>query len=209
MFLPHEAKLIKGIPLSLQGVSNKQVWLPSNNGEFTTRLAYHLLAGQGRNLLPSTSSSGGNKQVWKSIWNLHVPHKVKHLLWRAANEALPTLHNLWRWKVVTSTYCLFCKFDGEDMVHALWGCRRLLVVWEANRELRKCSGQKVLLFADLLTYLFMRKDSLDIDLLAVIMWLIWGRRNVARLEDSILEYHQIQSKAKVFLLDFKIAKKDD
>ena len=55
----------------------------------------------------------------------------------------------------------------------------------------------------------MRKDSLDIDLLAVIMWLIWGRRNVARLEDSILEYHQIQSKAKVFLLDFKIAKKDD
>ena len=45
IFLPYEAKLIKGIPLSSQGVSDKQVWLPSNNGEFTTRSAYHLLAG--------------------------------------------------------------------------------------------------------------------------------------------------------------------
>ena len=160
-------------------------------------------------MLPSSSSGGGNKQVWKSIWNLQVPHKVKHLLWRAANEALPTLHNLWRRKVVTSTYCPFCKSDGEDTVHDLWGCRRLLVVWEDDRELRKCSGQKFLLFTDLLAYLFMRKNSLDIDLLAVIMWLIWGRRNATRLEDSILEYHQIRYEAEVFLLDFKTTKKDD
>ena len=148
------------------------MWPPSNNGKFTTHLAYHLLAGQGRNLLPSSSSGGGNKQVWKSIWNLQVPHKVKHLMRRASNEALPTLHNLWRRKVVTSTYCPFCKSDGEDTVHALWSCRRLPMIWEDDRELRKCSGQKFLHFADLLAYFFMRKNSLDIDLLAVIMWLI-------------------------------------
>ena len=118
IFLPHEARLIKDIPLSLQGVSDKQVWLPSNNGEFTTRSAYHLLAGQGSNFLPSSSLGGGNNQVWKSIWNLQVPHKVKHLLWGVANEALTTLHNLWQWKVVTSTYCPFCKSDGEDTIHA-------------------------------------------------------------------------------------------
>ena len=128
MFLPHEAKLIKGIPLSSQGGLDKQVWLLSNNGAFTTRSAYHLLAGQGSNLLPSCSSAGGNTLVWKSIWNLQVPYKVKHLLWRVANEALPTLYNLWQRKVVTSIYCPFCKSDGEDTVHALWGCKRLLVV---------------------------------------------------------------------------------
>nr|POE66068.1 putative ribonuclease h protein [Quercus suber] len=192
-----------------EGVSDKQVWLPSNNGEFTTRSAYHLLAGQGRNLLPSSSSGSGNKQVWKSIWNLQVPHKVKHLMWRAANDALPNLHNLWRRKVVTSTYCPFCKSDGEDMVHALWSCRRLLEIWEDDSKLRKCSGQKFLHFADLLAYLFMGKNCLDIDLLAVIKWLIWGRRNAARRDESILEYHQIRSKAEVYLLDFKTAQKDD
>ena len=50
---------------------------------------------------------------------------------------------------------------------------------------------------------------MDIDLLAVIMWLIWGRRNAARLDESILEYHQIRTKVEVYLLDFKIAQKDD
>lgn len=59
IFLPHEAKLIKGIPLSSQGVSDKQVWLPSNNGEFTTRSAYHLLAGQGRKMIESSGSTVG------------------------------------------------------------------------------------------------------------------------------------------------------
>ena len=138
-FLPHEAKLIKGIPLSLQGGSDKQVWLPSNNGAITTRSAYHLLAGQGRNLLPSSSSIGGNNLVWKSIWNLQVPHKVKHLLWRAANEALPTLYNLWRRKVVTSIYCPFCKSDEEDTVHALWAVKGYL--WFG--KLIVCSGNAV------------------------------------------------------------------
>ena len=176
------------------------MWLPSNHGEFTTRSAYHLLAGQGRNLLPSSSSGGGNKQIWKGIWNLQVPHKVKHLMWRAANKALPTLHNLWHRKVVTLTYCPYCKSDGEDTIHALWSCRRLFVIWEDK--------YKFLLFADLLAYLFTRKDSLDIDLLAVIMWLIWGRRNAACMNESIFEYHQIWTKVEVYLLDFKTAQKD-
>ena len=83
------------------------------------------------------------------------------------------------------------------------------MIWEDDRELRKCSGQKFLHFTDLLAYVFMRKNSLDIDLLAVIMWLISGIRNVARLDDSILEYHQIRSKAEMYLLDFKTTKKDD
>ena len=208
-FLPHEVKMIKGIPLSLQGGSDKQVWLPSKSGAFTTRSAYHLLAASGRNLLPYSSSARINSLIWKTLWNLQVPHKVKHMLWRAANEALPTLHNLWRRKVVSSTYCPFCKSDGEDTVHALWGCKRLLVVWHDDCVLRKFSGQKFLLFADFLAYVFMRKECLDIDLLAVILWLIWGRRNAARLDEPIVDYPHIRSKAEVLLQDFKAAKEED
>ena len=128
------------------------------------------------------------------------------MLWRAANESLPTLYNLWRRKVVTSIYCPFCKSDGEDTVHALWGCKRLLVVWQEDIVLRKFSGQKFHHFADFLAYVFMRKACVDIDLLAVILWLIWGRRNAARLEEPIVDYPQLRSKAEVFLQDFQSAK---
>ena len=95
-FLPYEAKRIKGIPLSMYDIQDQQVWQPSTHDEYTTRSGYHLLVQKARNLLPSTSSWGGNRHLWKSIWDLQVPHKVRHLIWRAANEALPTLHNLMR-----------------------------------------------------------------------------------------------------------------
>ena len=73
------------------------------------------------------------------------------------------------------------------------------MVWKDDSELWKFSGQKFLHFADLLTYVFMRKSCLDIDLFAVIMWLIWGRRNADRQDESTLDYLHIRSKAKVFL----------
>nr|POF21736.1 hypothetical protein CFP56_78720 [Quercus suber] len=145
--------------------------LPSNHGEYTTQSAYQLLARKERNLLPSSSSGGDKNQIWKGIWNLQVPHKVKHLLWRATNEALPILYNLLCKNVVKSAYCPNCMFDGEDMIHALWSCKQLLVIWEDDAELMKCR-KKLILFADLLAVLLTRKDRVDVDLLAMILWLI-------------------------------------
>ena len=39
-FLPYEANLILGIPLSDRIIPDKLVWLPSMNGSYTTRSAY-------------------------------------------------------------------------------------------------------------------------------------------------------------------------
>lgn len=47
---------------------------------------------------------------------------------------------------------------------------------------------------------------MNVDLLAVIFWLVWSRRNAARTEEPILDYHQIQTRANSYLLEFKSAK---
>ena len=117
----------------------------------------------------------------KSIWDLQVPHKVRHLIWRAANDALPTLQNLMCRKVVNSTHCPMCKSDGKDLIHALWKCRRLLVVWETDEEIMKLIRQKFISFTDLWAALISKKDRLNVDLLAVTFWLVWSRRNAARI----------------------------
>ena len=62
-FLPFEAKKIKGIPLSLFDAQDQQVWLPSPNGEYTTRTGYQLLAQHDKNLLPCTSSGRGSSHL--------------------------------------------------------------------------------------------------------------------------------------------------
>ena len=118
-FLPHEASPIIGLPLSLQVTPDRQVWLPSANGDFSTQSAYQLLATSSRAANPSSSSNSRGKSLWKGIWNLQAPQKVKHLLWRAANEAIPTVLNLWKRRVVNSVCCPMCKSNTEDTTHAL------------------------------------------------------------------------------------------
>ena len=66
----------------------------------------------------------------------------------------------------------------------------------------KCIKQKFVAFADLLEVLFSLRDRLDVNLISIIMWLIWNKRNSARLGEPIVEYHHIRAKAEVFLLDF-------
>ncbi|XP_030929772.1 uncharacterized protein LOC115955672 [Quercus lobata] len=157
-FLPHEANIIKGIPLSDRNIPDKQVWHASTHGVYTTRSAYKLLALADRNNIPTCSTNRRSSKFWQGIWSLQVPYKVRHFIWRAANESLPTLYNLQRRRVVQTAYCQNCKAACEDTVHALWGCHRLVVVWEKDAELMKCSRFKCSVFADLLELFFSLRD---------------------------------------------------
>lgn len=60
-------------------------------------------------------------------------------------------------------------------------------------------------FADLWEMILLRKDMIDVDLVALMMWLIWNRRNCARLGEFVLEYHQVRAKAECLLLEYKSA----
>ena len=97
--------------------------------------------------------------MWKGIWNLQVPHKVKHTLWRASNEAIPILNNLLRRNVINSVYRPNCKAAFEDTIHALWGCQMLIVIWEADEELKKFLRYKFHTFADFLELVFFYTGS--------------------------------------------------
>ena len=93
-FLSHEARTILGIPLSIQNSPDRQVWFPSNQGVYTTCSAYRLLSTSRRLSLPNFSDPSSRKHMWNGIWSLQIPHKIKHLLWKVANNAFPTLLNL-------------------------------------------------------------------------------------------------------------------
>ena len=70
--------------------------------------------------------------------------------------------------MVKLAYCPNCKSDGEDMIHALWSCRWLMVIWGADEGMMKFTKQKHILFADFWAVLLLKKDRVDVDLLAVI-----------------------------------------
>ena len=46
-----------------------------------------------------------DKQVWKEIWQLKVPPKIKNFLWRACRNTLPTKQALMKRKIVADPIC--------------------------------------------------------------------------------------------------------
>ena len=123
LFLPHEAELIKSIPLSSRLPKDKLIWALSPNGQFSVRSAFSLVVSISQAIGRGASSDAGLvRRFWKKVWSLPIPHKTHHFVWRACCEALPTKVNLARRKVVLDDTCDACGLMAESTGHMLWDC---------------------------------------------------------------------------------------
>ena len=67
LFLPHEAKCIKSIPLSIQPPEDRLMWAESANGLFSVRSAYKLAMNLSR---PTNHGSSSDDSQTKKFWKL-------------------------------------------------------------------------------------------------------------------------------------------
>ena len=125
IFIPHEAAVIKSIPLSFCDCDDKMFWPYSPEGKYTVNSAYRLLMEEELRKSPSPSDLIPVKRIWKGIWSLHVLNKVKTLLWRAGSDSLPSKANLLKRKVLVDDICPGCNIESETSFHALWSCTEL------------------------------------------------------------------------------------
>ncbi|XP_042983365.1 uncharacterized protein LOC122312778 [Carya illinoinensis] len=77
-----------------------------------------------------TSMQVQDSHLWKKIWHMKVPRKIKMFAWRGCKDILPTLVNLRRKKVVEESLCCFCLDNEEDLNHALLICPTNQIVWQ-------------------------------------------------------------------------------
>ena len=94
-FHREDAETICKIHLSHRQVPNYVVWLHNRKGVYSVRSEYHIARRVMRKEDWAESSRGpGNLQVWKKLWKLWMPNKIKVFGWRACHEILPTRVNL-------------------------------------------------------------------------------------------------------------------
>ena len=93
LFVPEEVSLIKNIPLCITSVEDKLVWPFTASGEYTVKSGYNFLVKVNSN----TQAQGQLDQdngIWKLIWGLRIPNKVKNFIWRSCKDAIPMKKNL-------------------------------------------------------------------------------------------------------------------
>ena len=200
--LPHEAEAVLSIPLSKRRPEDSLIWQRMKNGVYTTRSAYRMLAEIDTLSKPGQSNPAASNGIWKQIWSLNVPNKIKHFLWRACGEALPTKKNLCKRKVICNASCESCGKEEEDTIHALWECQVLKEIWWEIDICRSNLLTRFTCFRDLLTGIFQVQEPNQAEKFAYVAWGIWTKRNTARMGQVSTPYQKIYAEAMDRLQEF-------
>ena len=108
-------------------------WSYTTSGNYLCKSGYRFLKEEEELQLNAQIPPICHKRVWKEVWQMQAPPKIKKFLWRACHNVLPTKQALMRRKILEDSICERCKMVVEDSVHALWSCLELDVVW-ADQE---------------------------------------------------------------------------
>lgn len=179
--------MIKAIPLSLVGTRDWIYWPKNRNGVYSVKSGYSLILELEEIDAPSVSDPAMWKEVWKKIWNLHVPNRIRTLLWSACNDSFPTRVNLVRCKILQDNTCPNCNLELETTTHALWSCPKLDTVWLPQFAKLKKATSSLLAFIEIVH--LAQHDPSCVEVFANIISLLWKRRNGASrgVENPILK----------------------
>ena len=119
IFLGVDASRILQIPIT-SGREDCVAWHYNRSGMFSVKSAYH---GQwkrtfGARLNMAQGGSGSNVQVWKNLWKLQVPGKLKIFGWRALQGLIPCRAILANKHIINEGGCPVCR-NGQKTSNTL------------------------------------------------------------------------------------------
>ena len=180
-FLPHEAEEILSIPLSPLNLDDSLVWAKTPNGCFTVKSAYRaavkcLTEAKGDEEAPECLDNSRMTTIWRTIWDLKCPNKIKHLLWRACRGILPTKKCLMHRKIMKDDCCDIFG-ESETSSHCLWSCILAKETWRGLGFNIDNSVPSPVEFLDVFWQLLESQGDKDWEFFAIVAWCLWNNRN--------------------------------
>lgn len=126
-FVEPDVSVICRIPIS-NSAEDIWAWQPEKHGHFTVKSAYRVLVSKSRQTYQPGSSINQEK-VWKKMWKLEVPPKVKNFWWRIIHDFIPCRAVLKRRHMERIDFCDTCG-QQETTMHAIFDCTWARIFWE-------------------------------------------------------------------------------
>ncbi|CAN1178453.1 Putative ribonuclease H protein At1g65750 [Linum perenne] len=99
-------------------------WGNKKHGKFSIKSAYALIAD---------IANRPSEELWKVIWRWQGPNRIRHFLWLAGNDRLPTNDQRTRRNFASDPMCPRCPGQVENSIHVLRDCSFAREVWVATR----------------------------------------------------------------------------
>jgi hypothetical protein len=156
----------------------RPLWIETKSGLFTVKSAYEMLERDRRQSVTGECSGTVDlRWMWQKNWKLNIPGKVKHFLWRAYHDSLPTNHQLHRRRIRASPVCGVCAQETKTTIHALWECPLAHNVWALLKgRMQKLPNQGGD-FSVFMRWIFQECSRKEIADWALLAWAIWNARN--------------------------------
>ena len=178
LFLPFEANMILKIPLSQQLPEDSLIWIGNKRGVFTVKSAYHIAAKLQSDKDLGESSSGDSRSIiWKKLWKMKLPPKIKIFAWRACANSLPVYVKMAERGIQLCCDCPVCGEDFESLTHALIQCDFALSVWALWNDCPLLLLLNALDFTDIVLHFCSSPNGEHLDYFFATAWAIWHNRN--------------------------------
>ncbi|XP_056864290.1 uncharacterized protein LOC130511362 [Raphanus sativus] len=188
----YEEKIRLIIPSSLKP-RDRQVWLPDASGIYSAKSGYRKLFEE--------ELVQPNQFDWKKeVWNLKVPPKIQHFLWRVLKEAIPVGSLLAIRGIQSALNCKRCG-ELESISHLFTSCPFAVQFWSQVPLLPPTANQAPsLLFSDWYSSQVHRAGLpplgvISSPLVPWFLWNLWTARNKLVFEGKVYQVEDIISKA--------------
>ncbi|XP_068340019.1 uncharacterized protein [Pyrus communis] len=131
-FISGEAmQAIEETPLGDLSRNDRLIWDLSKNGCYSVKSGYRWLQSRSMAVRDKRRPSvrGVPKALWKGIWKLEVPPKLRHFLWLTVHNCLPTRDALFRRRASQVSTCPICCCHDETIEHIFLSCSWVVPIW--------------------------------------------------------------------------------
>ncbi|CAN6554430.1 unnamed protein product [Malus baccata var. baccata] len=179
-----EIKAILEIPLGDPTLKDRLVWPFEKKGAYSVKSGYHWALSRThvhRNLHPHRSDMIPT-QLWKCMWSLKVPPKIRVFMWKSLHAAVATMANLFFRRSSSSPMCILCNSAEESMEHLFLQCPWVEAVWMGGSLTRGIGRVGILSWVNWLNEIYVadyanRGDRIKLfSYIAVTCWHIWKSR---------------------------------
>ncbi|CAN6587433.1 unnamed protein product [Malus baccata var. baccata] len=129
-----ECAAISNTPIGNPQRKDRLIWAPTRNGNYSVKSGYLWLQLHSLTLRDhrSTWSRAVPELLWKGIWRIRVPPKVRNFLWSSLHNALATVAVLFRRRSSPTPICPICLCQEESIVHLFLSCPWVLSIWSGG-----------------------------------------------------------------------------
>uniref|UniRef100_A0A803N073 Reverse transcriptase zinc-binding domain-containing protein n=1 Tax=Chenopodium quinoa TaxID=63459 RepID=A0A803N073_CHEQI len=174
-------------------------WKHTSNGTFSVKSAYWL------GMLGRTSTNTAVvDSLWKHIWNMDGPPKIKHFLWRACSSSLAVNMELFQRHTIENGSCQCCQTYCETVHHALFFCPSSRRIWENSSFWEDIQAACVDSFATYLSRMARKLSQHDWGVFTALAWAAWTCRNKEIFEAPPDDPRCLAAGFVKYLMDYKL-----